>query len=140
MLKRARFGALLCALLATALAAPANADGPGKLIATASDTGVYYASSSLSREVRRPQRMWAVVRVDPAATAEFDYHVSCETAHDFDFQSGGEVVSGSALIALPKTTRRPRSCDVDIDVTYDDFSSEAQVTVTLELRATRQRR
>lgn len=128
------------AVLAGILATPAIADGPGKLIASASDTGEGFVSPSLSREIRRPQRMWAVVTVEPVAAAEFDYHVSCETAHDFDFQDGGQNLIGSAVIRLPRPVRKPRSCDVSVDATYDDFESEAQETVTLELRATKQRR
>lgn len=111
--------------------------GPGQFVAAATDTGQGFASPSLSREVRRPQRMWAVVTTSPAESVEFDYHVSCETRRDFDYQRGGQVIVGSAVIRLPRPLQKPRSCDVDLTADYTDFEAETEQTVTVELRASK---
>jgi hypothetical protein len=120
-------------------ASTADADGPGRFVAAASDTGTGYASATLSRDIRRPWRMWAVVTSSPAVAVDFDYNVSCESREDFDYQSGGQQVSASAVIRLPRPVRRPRSCDVDLSVDYSEFD-ETTATVTVELRATKRAR
>jgi hypothetical protein len=132
--------ATACFVVALAAATPALA-APGKHIAAASGSGHYYAGASLSREIRHPRKMWAVVSIVPSATGKLDYNVSCERGLDFDYESGDKTLADGAVFKLPRPLRRPQSCDVSLTWSYENFDVDdpPERTVRVELRATKRR-
>lgn len=115
---------------------PAEAKPYGN-VAQASDVGTFTANASLSRKVKHPAAMKVLIASTGTKPMQLDYNVSCETADDFDYQSGGAVVNDGQAFKLPRIFRRPRSCDVSVGLSYEDFESENPplVTITETLQA-----
>lgn len=113
---------------------------PGARVATATDTGQYIVSPSLSRTVKKPQKLWAVTTTSAPGSIELDYTVSCTRGLHYDYQQGGQNVASGAVVKLPKPVSKPHDCHVSLTSTYEDFDSDADVTVAIELRATKQKR
>lgn len=134
-MKRALAFSLLAAFLATAPAANAR---PIHTVAQASDVGQYFASASLDHTVRRPKRLRAIVATD-GAPVDVTYSVVCSRGLRSAHRSGGYLTTGGAR-ELPVLMRRPRSCDVYLDASYEDFDSEATVAISVRLQAKQRRK
>lgn len=122
---RNRRGQVLVVLL-LALAVPQQAEaGPGKLIASSSDSGSY-VSPSVYVSFDRPRGLSLTYQVtmDPQTLAEGEANVDCskrrrEVERDFPWASS---TSFSAPITL--TLKRPDYCSVSVDFSYDDIFLE----------------
>lgn len=133
---------LACALVAAfGLAAATSAARPIHTVATASDSGQYFATASFSTNVPRPDRLELHAVSTPAVPMTVDWSYSCSRgfrhyeSRDHSFDAFGRFDHKVALLI-----RDPRKCSIFADATYENFDSEQLVAVNLSLAAKQRRK
>lgn len=127
-------------LAALVLVAPAPASAaPGKLHATTSDQGDYYATASVSTKVRKPRRIWLVGSIDRPAPYVVDWSLSCTRRLNFESRDGTFSSTTERTVRLPRLIRKAKSCDLYASIEWENTDPDFEpmpTRVQLDVRAT----
>lgn len=120
-----------------ALTAFADAAGPGKPVASAQNSGQQLVLATIDHKVNKPRQMWA--SVESSVPTHLEYVVGCKKGFAFRTEQGVSDQTGDQVVSLPRPLKNAESCDVTLALKYENADSLDNVSIRLELRATKRK-